>query len=113
MREFNQVMEHLRSADFGGRMEENKKLVDLVSYNGDPVQYGDTVITPVSQAMTVRLPFFDFTWNRPKEIHVQDGESESTIQHVNVTRAAQIAIFAFGAGIVILLWLLSRISGRK
>ncbi|HET6445568.1 MAG TPA: hypothetical protein VFI27_13410 [candidate division Zixibacteria bacterium] len=89
-------------------MDRIKPEIGMKSVSGEPIQSGDTVITPVSKVFTVRAPYIDFIWNRPVEIQIQKGDESSTIPIVNVNRLAQMAIFGFGASLMLILWLFSK-----
>jgi len=93
-------------------MEISKQFIQMKSIKGTPVHSGDSVITPVSSVFALQAPFLDLVWNRPDKILVQNGDKESSIQIVNVTRLAQIAIYGFGATIMMILWLFSRKSSQ-
>ncbi len=89
-------------------MERIKKYFQVESVRGEPVYSGDSIVTPISQVFAVKVPYLNVVWNRPKEVHVEKGETESTIQIVNVTRLSQIAIYGFGATIMLLLMIFGR-----
>ncbi len=93
-------------------MEKIKQRIQYKSIDGDPIYSGNSVITPVSKMFALRAPYFDFIWNRPHEVRVQQGDQVTTIPIVNVTRLAQFAIYGFGACIAMLLWLFNRKSTR-
>lgn len=93
-------------------MERIKRYIQWKSIGGEPIQSGNSVITPVSKVFTLRVPYFDFIWNRPHKVHVQQGEQVLTIPIVDLTRIAQLAIYGFGASIVMILWLFNRKSVR-
>jgi hypothetical protein len=42
------------------------RLIELTTRTGEPYTVGTTVVTPQSQALIIRLPFFGFVWNRPR-----------------------------------------------
>lgn len=89
-------------------MERIKKFFQVESVRGESVYSGDLIVTPISQVFAVKVPYLNVVWNRPKEVHVEKGETESTIQIVNVTRFSQIAIYGFGATIMLILMLFGR-----
>ncbi|MGB3715117.1 MAG: hypothetical protein WA996_11875 [Candidatus Promineifilaceae bacterium] len=93
-------------------MEKIKRHLQWKSISGEPIYSGNTVITPVSKVVALRTPFFDFIWNRPHEVRVQEGEEFVTIPIADVTRIAQLAIYGFGASIAMILWLFSRKSAQ-
>jgi hypothetical protein len=90
-------------------MNQTPRVVQLDTKSAPPITVGDTSLTPQSQVLTVRLPFFGFVWNRPAAILVeQDGRTER-IPIVDVTRVATLALA--GSGFV--LWLASVAMRRK
>ena len=93
-------------------MEKIKKYFQVKTIEGKPVQSGELVVTPVSQALMITLPYFGITWNRPHEVSIQEGEAISTIRVTNVTRIAQIAIYGIGAVVMMLLWIFGQKSNR-
>lgn len=77
-------------------MAELKNYIQYTKSRGRSVQYGDQVLTPISQALTVRLPFWGYVWNRPVAIEIDDGESIEKIPIVDVTLMARIGLFGIG-----------------
>lgn len=89
-------------------MEKIKKYFQVKSIRGEPVYSGDSIVTPISQVFSIKVPYLNLVWNRPHEVHVENGQTESTIQIVNVTRLAQIAIYGFGVMTMLILLLFGR-----
>jgi hypothetical protein len=89
-------------------MEKIKKYFQVKSIRGEPVYSGDSIVTPISQVFSIKVPYLNLVWNRPHEVHVENGQTESTIQIVNVTRLSQIAIYGFGAMTMLILLLFGR-----
>ncbi|MGD9029919.1 MAG: hypothetical protein PVG25_08905, partial [Anaerolineae bacterium] len=52
-------------------------------------------VTPQSQSVTVRWPRGGWVWNRPVAVMVGRDEERKRIPIVDVTRVAQIGLFAF------------------
>lgn len=94
-------------------MDRIKPEIGMKSVSGEPIVSGDTVVTPISKVFSVRAPYIDFIWNRPTEIQIQKGDDSSTIPIVNVNRLAQMAIFGFGASLMLILWLVSNRPVRQ
>ena len=69
--------------------------VHLENTSAEPIVVGDTRITPQAQAFSVRLPFGGIVWNRPTAVLVERDDLTQRIPIVDVTRAAQIALFGF------------------
>jgi hypothetical protein len=89
-------------------MEKIKKYFQVKSIRGEPVYSDDSIVTPISQVFSIKVPYLNLVWNRPHEVHVENGQTESTIQIVNVTRLSQIAIYGFGAMTMLILLLFGR-----
>lgn len=64
--------------------------------SGETVSVGDMAVTPQSQALTVRWPRGGWVWNRPTAVLVERGEKTKRIPIVDVTRAAQLALYGLG-----------------
>jgi hypothetical protein len=58
------------------------------------VEAGDVRATPESSVVTVRLPFGAFVWNRPSSIVVEREGRVERLPIVDVTRIAQLALWA-------------------
>lgn len=86
------------------------QITDFVHWErtaGEPIPVGDYTVAPESQALSVRLPFGGFVWNRPTAVLVDDGNGQQRIPIVDVTRTAQLALLAAAALFFIAGWLLS------
>lgn len=66
-------------------------------HTGEPLTVGDVTVTPESQALSLRLPFGGFVWNRPAAVLVDDGNGRQRMPIPDVTRTAQLALFAAAA----------------
>lgn len=76
---------------------------------GQPFSAGGRTITPISQAIQLRLPFLSggLIWNRPVSVVVQNAAGqEETIPVRDETRIQQITILAAGLAGALLIWLL-------
>ncbi|MFN2189588.1 MAG: hypothetical protein ACK2T3_12565 [Candidatus Promineifilaceae bacterium] len=89
-------------------MEKIRKILHVETLMGEPIQAGEMVITPVSQAVILKIPHFGAVWNRPHQIRITEGESKTSVQIVNITRIAQIAIYGLGAVLLAAMLALSR-----
>ena len=78
------------------------EVVQLRRSSGDPVKVGDVTVTPQSQALTVRWPRGGWVWNRPAAVLVEQGEERKRIPIVDVTRAAQLGLYALALVFAIL-----------
>ena len=86
-------------------------LRDRISYTkgkGQPVRFGSTELTPLSQTMSVRLPFWSFIWNRPVGYVFDDGQSSEEVAIVDVTLLIQLGMLA----VTIAAFILTIIAGR-
>jgi hypothetical protein len=74
-----------------------KDIIQWQTISGNPVTMGDVSVTPQSQALTIRLPFGGFVWNRPVAVLVERGESHrvESIPVVDVTRIIQLGLLGF------------------
>ncbi len=92
------------------------RLKDIVQWqmvSGNPVTVGDVSVTPQSQALTVRLPFGGFVWNRPVAVWVERGESHPVerIPVVDVTRVIQLGLLGFS--LVFSMAMMAKFAQRK
>ena len=71
-----------------------KPQISWQTYTGDAVTVGDMTLRPQSQALVIRSPFGGFVWNRPAAIRIKQGEQETSIPIVDVTRIAQAGMLA-------------------
>ncbi len=94
--------------------------VSIKKSSGRPVQAGNLELTPISQALVVRLPGLfrnrlqpgGLVWNRPVAVRVQaPGEAARILPVYDYTRLAQILLL--GAGLLgsTFIWLVFR--GRR
>ena len=80
---------------------------------GEPVTMGSTTVTTESQALVVRWPQGGWVWNRPVAITVEaDGETRR-VPIVDVTRVAQVALWAASVAFVVVALALSIKSRRE
>jgi hypothetical protein len=89
-------------------------LFQFETKTGEPIQIGETKVTPVAQAMQFQLPipgggFLGLVWNRPVAVNVKtiDGQEQS-IAVPDVTRQAQLMLLGSGLIGALLLWLAFR-----
>ncbi|HSO27165.1 MAG TPA: hypothetical protein VLS48_03790 [Anaerolineales bacterium] len=79
---------------------------------GEPIQAGQTTITPFARTMRVKLPIGNMKigWSRPSSVLVQDATgAEQTMPVVDVTRYTIYAL----TGLSILTWLASWLVDRR
>ena len=83
----------------------------LQTISGPSVTRGDLTVTPLAQALSIRLPFGGFVWNRPVAVLVErDGRLER-ITIVDITRLIQLGTLGLGLLFSFMIWLVS--SRRK
>lgn len=90
-------------------------LSQFVQYSrqeGRPIEHGDTVVTPVSQVLSVRLPHYRIVWNRPSSIIVNNGGTTSELAIVDVTLLVQIGMLATGV-VALVIALVAGRAGKK
>ncbi len=86
-----------------------KPFIELKTNRGKAIQKGDVTITPQAQALTIRLPYGGFVWNRPVAVVVEADGRRERIPIFDVTRAAVMAmasvsaIFMFSMAVVFVL----------
>jgi len=73
---------------------------------GEPVEIAGYTVTPESQALSVRFPFGGYVWNRPAAVLVNGEDGQERIAVVDVTRSAQLTLFAAAALFLVVGWLL-------
>jgi hypothetical protein len=81
--------------------------------SGETVSVGDVAVTPQSQALTARWPRGGWVWNHPAAVLVERGEERKRIPIVDVTRAAQLGLYALALVFAIfglILWTKERSS---
>jgi hypothetical protein len=84
------------------------KYIKYQTFSGDPVTNGDTVITPISSALSISLPFFGFVWNRPSVLIVESKDGTQKVPIIDVTRVAQLGLLGTGFLITTLVWFIKR-----
>ncbi len=85
------------------------EIVQLQTHQGTPTTSGNITVTPESQALSLRLPFGGFVWNRPTAIVIEVDRERQRIPIVDVTRIAELALVGLMIGLI--LW--SRVGDRK
>jgi hypothetical protein len=68
--------------------------IALRRLSGEPVTAGGFTVTPQSRALTVRLPFAAFVWQRPVSVTVEQDGRTTELPIRNVTRLARLAVTA-------------------
>jgi hypothetical protein len=66
---------------------------------GPAVTVGDVTVTPLSQAVLVRLPFAAFVWHRPTGVLVERAGVTERVPVPNVTRAIIWGLLGLGLAI--------------
>lgn len=94
-------------------MERIRRRIRWKAVAADPIQAGDIMITPVSRAFTLTIPYFNVVWNRPHSVKIQNGEESRSIAIVDVTRRAQISIYGIGALLTLVVWILGRKNNQS
>jgi hypothetical protein len=83
-------------------MSRLKDLFRVQTVSGHPVSARGVTVTPQSQAIVVRWPHGGWVWNRPVAVLVErDGETER-IPIVDVTRMAQLGLYALSIAFYVL-----------
>ena len=77
-------------------MERLKEMIKWQMVTGQPVAVGGVILTPQSQALTVRWPNGGLVWNRPVAILIERDQHTERIPIVDVTRMVQVGLLGFG-----------------
>lgn len=95
-------------------MNRLRRIIDIETTAGDPVQVNGKTVTPFSQALTLRLGRSGFVWNRPVVVEVMgDGLAPQRISIVDITRLTQLALFGASLAAGLVAGLLFFLAGRK
>jgi hypothetical protein len=78
------------------------EIVQLKGGVGQSLTVGDATVTPLSQALVIRVPFGSFAWNRPTAILVERNGQTERIPIVNVTRILVWGLLGIGLAVAIL-----------
>lgn len=81
----------------------SNQIFSLQTADGETIVLSGYQVTPQSQALTIRLPFGGFVWNRPVAVKVKTDTSEETIPIVDATLVTKIAIYLFAAFLTLIL----------
>ena len=90
-------------------MPQLKDLIQLQTNTGEKITAGNLSLTPQSKALTIRLPFGGFVWNRPVAVLVEENGQTRRIPIVDATRMAQVGVLALALVSVII----SAVFARK
>ena len=74
-------------------MDKQQEKIQWETTTGEAVSVGDFTVKPQAQAVSVRWPNGGFVWNRPVAVLVQQGDQETRLPILDVTRLAQIGLF--------------------
>ena len=77
-------------------------VVQLRTRAGRPVTTNGVTVTPLSKALTVRLPMGGFAWNRPIAVLVERDGHRERIPILDVTRIAQLCMLVCGLAMLTL-----------
>ena len=78
-------------------------LIERRTTSGATVVVGNVRATPEARVVTVRLPFGVFVWNRPSGVVVERDGRVERVPIVNVTRLAQMALWAGALAVLLAL----------
>lgn len=71
-----------------------RDMVRVQTLSGDPLSVREVTVTPQSRAVVVRWPKGGWAWNRPLAVLVEREGVTERIPIVDVTRLAQLGLFA-------------------
>jgi len=79
-------------------MRTSKFGVELKTFSAPPLNVAGKKLTFQSQALTIRLPFYGWVWNRPVAVLVEQGDGSASLEPpqripiIDVTRLTLIGI---------------------
>jgi hypothetical protein len=79
-------------------------LIERKTTTAPTVVAGDVRVTPQARAVIVRLPFGAFVWNRPNAVVVEHAGRVERVRILDVTRLAQVALWACAAVALVANW---------
>ena len=88
-------------------------LIQLENRVGKPIQAGDYKIIPIEQSLQVQPPgmWAFLFWRRPASVVVEHpGGHDETLEIQDVTRQAQITLWALALSIPFIIWLIKRVK---
>ena len=86
-------------------------LFQVQTVSGQPVTVGKITVTPLSQALIVRLPIGGFVWHRPTAILVERDGTAKRFPIVDITRNLQ--LWLLGCSLALSIVSLIKLSQRK
>ena len=84
------------------RATQLNEIVRIQQNVGPAVTVGDVTVTPLSQAVLVRLPFAGFVWHRPTAVLVERAGVTERVPVRNVTRAIIWGLLGLGLAVSVL-----------
>ena len=94
-------------------MAEFGKYLQYSTAYGQSVERGNVVVTPISGALRLNLPFLNFVWNRPVAVMVEEGDSSKKLPIIDVTMLSQIFLFGIGLTAAMLTILVTRTNKTR
>lgn len=82
-----------------------RRIIEWRTASGKPTTVQGVTVTPQSQALQITLPWGGFVWNRPVAVVARRGDDEQRIPLIDVTRTAQLSIYAAAFFLTLLFWL--------
>ena len=89
-----------------------KNVFRIETKAAEPIQAGDLQITPYSQSVSIRLPYFSLLWNRPVKLKVDTGLDTTVVPIVDVTRMIQLSLLFGGIVVAAIIGLVGRKATR-
>ncbi len=94
-------------------MAKSERFLQYSTHAGQSIEKGDLVVTPISGALRLNLPFFNYVWNRPVAIVVEEGDSSEKLPIMDATLLAQVALFSVALAATILTVLVTKASKKR
>jgi hypothetical protein len=92
-------------------VERAGKLIEWQTLSGEARTVGESIVTPQSQALIVRMPYGGVIWNRPVGILVERDGKVERYPIVDVTRLVLLLLALAGFSMTLMNWL-ARMSRR-
>ncbi|MCP4424128.1 MAG: hypothetical protein GY803_06530 [Chloroflexi bacterium] len=80
----------------------NEPIFQWRTVNGEPTTVGHVMITLQAQALSIRLPFGGFVWNRPAAVLVEENGRTERIPIMDITRLIVLAAAGLSTAVTIL-----------
>jgi len=80
---------------------------------GQTVRQAGLLVTPISKEVVLRLPYLHLAWRWPSAIIVERADGQERLPIVDFTRLFQFGMFAIGAFLILVMWLIGSASNNE